>query len=42
LKAQTKKNHSRLKSQLSYAALQVAFQELQKLKSKIAQALAAA
>lgn len=42
LKVQTKKNHYQLKSQLYYAALQVAFQELQNLKSELAQPLAAA
>ena len=37
LKVQTNKNHYQLKAQLYYSALQVAFQELQKLKSKLAQ-----
>ena len=38
----TKKNHSQLQSQLTYAALQVLFRKLQKLKSEIAQPLATA
>lgn len=37
LKVQTNKNHYQLKAQLYFAALQVAFQELQKLKSALAQ-----
>jgi hypothetical protein len=35
LKVQTKKNHYQLKSQLYFSALQVAFDELQKLKSEL-------
>jgi hypothetical protein len=37
LKVQTNKNHYQLKAQLYYSALQVAFQELQTLKSKLVQ-----
>jgi hypothetical protein len=37
LKVQTNKNHYQLKAQLYYSALQVAFQELQKLKSNLVQ-----
>ena len=37
LKVQTNKNHYQLKAQLYYSALQVAFQELQELKSKLVQ-----
>jgi hypothetical protein len=37
LKVQTKKNHYQLKSQLYFSALQVAFQELQRLKSELVQ-----
>jgi len=37
LKVQTNKNHYQLKAQLYFSALQVAFQELQKLKSELAQ-----
>ena len=37
LKVQTNKNHYQLKAQLYFSALQVAFQELQSLKSKLAQ-----
>jgi len=35
LKVQTKKNHYQLKSHLYFSALQVAFQELQNLKSEL-------
>ncbi|MFC1878779.1 transposase [Chloroflexota bacterium] len=42
LKVQTNKNHYQLKAQLYFSALQVAFQELQKLKSKLAQQQVAA
>jgi len=37
LKVQTNKNHYQLKAQLYFAALQVAFQELQKLQSELSQ-----
>jgi hypothetical protein len=37
LKVQTNKNHYQLKVQLYLSGLQVAFQELQKLKSELAQ-----
>ena len=37
LKVQTNKNHYQLKAQLYFSALQVAFHELQSLKSKLAQ-----
>ena len=39
LKVQTNKNHYQLKAQLYFAALQVAFQELQKLQSELSQQL---
>ena len=42
LKVQTNKNHYQLKAQLYFSALQVAFQELQKLKSNLAQQQVAA
>jgi len=42
LKVQTKKNHYQLKSQLYFSALQVAFRELQILKSKLSQQSATA
>jgi hypothetical protein len=42
LKVQTNKNHYQLKSQLYFSALQVAFQELQMLKSTLSQQSAAA
>jgi len=42
LKVQTNKNHYQLKAQLYFSALQVAFQELQKLKSEFIQQSATA
>ena len=42
LKVQTNKNHYQLKAQLYFLALQVAFQELQKLKSEFSQLSTAA
>jgi len=42
LKVQTKKNHYQLKAQLYFSALQIAFQELQKLQSELAQPSATA
>jgi hypothetical protein len=42
LKVQTNKNHYQLKAQLYLSALQVAFQELQKLKSEIVQQMTTA
>jgi hypothetical protein len=39
LKVQTNKNHYQLKAQLYFSALQVAFQELQMLQSKLSQCL---
>ena len=37
LKVQTNKNHYQLKAQLYFSALQIAFKELQKLKSELSQ-----